>query len=246
MEAGSDRLKDQGSESEAHTRLSPAWLYSNPLVLGMGILTLMAVVLGTIQHQESSSLRRDLAHAKATANKARDDLERTRSAISSCPPNTFASCAQLVMNASRLSDDVMKGRDNNTPGSIMAQKYLIRQLKKFAIGLDSTGEGNNTFRQPFAKGTNVLLPTFMQPNDALPTFDDAIAIRKVADSAISDIDRFDSDGQEKLIQFRNDLKKNRVGRSQELWQSGQDQCGSGNNRLDPNDHVNSLQRLCEK
>jgi hypothetical protein len=64
--------------------------------------------------------------------------------------------ASLLTDVSVLSSDAMQGRDNATVGSTRAQNYLIGQLKTFAIGLDSSRPGDDSFKQPFTAGTNIL------------------------------------------------------------------------------------------
>ena len=44
----------------------------------------------------------------------------------------------------------MEGRDNQTPGSMLAQDHLIDQLRAFAEPMA------DDFRQPFAEGTNIV------------------------------------------------------------------------------------------
>ena len=56
----------------------------------------------------------------------------------------------------QLADDSMQGRNNNTAGSVMAQDFLIAQLKSIAVGLNSSQTGTDAFKQPFSAGTNVL------------------------------------------------------------------------------------------
>src|SRR5262250_1665095 len=59
----------------------------------------------------------------------------------------------------RLSGQVFRGRDNNTPESDRAQRLLIRKLSRLGSGLN-TAAGDDTFRQPFEQsgqiGTNLL------------------------------------------------------------------------------------------
>lgn len=55
-----------------------------------------------------------------------------------------------------LADDALLGRDNDTPGSITAQDYLIAEMEKIgAVGL-SPGSGDATFKQAINLGTNII------------------------------------------------------------------------------------------
>ncbi len=66
------------------------------------------------------------------------------------------SCSRLMIDTTVLASDDMNGRNNNTPGSAFAQSYLIAQLRQFAVGLDSSRPGDESFKQPFDLGTNIL------------------------------------------------------------------------------------------
>ncbi len=67
-----------------------------------------------------------------------------------------ASCSRLVIDETVISSDAMNGRDNATPGSELAQSYLIAQLKQVGVGLDSSRTGDDAFKQPFDAGTNIV------------------------------------------------------------------------------------------
>lgn len=54
-----------------------------------------------------------------------------------------------------LASDATEGRDNATPGSLLAQREVIGHLKTFAIGLNS-GTGDEAFKQTIDSGTNIL------------------------------------------------------------------------------------------
>ena len=56
----------------------------------------------------------------------------------------------------QLADDSLNGRNNNAPGSILAQNFLIDELEQFADGLDSIRTGDAAYKQSFALGTNIL------------------------------------------------------------------------------------------
>ena len=71
-----------------------------------------------------------------------------------------------------LADDALMGRNNNTPGSVTAQNYLIDELQAMgAIGLDSGQTGDAAFKQPYVQsgqtGTNILaiIPGSELPNE---------------------------------------------------------------------------------
>ena len=61
---------------------------------------------------------------------------------------------QAVVEA--LAADEMDGRDNQTPGSVLAQEYLIGQLSEFAEPVTDGASGADAYLQPFAEGANVL------------------------------------------------------------------------------------------
>src|SRR5262249_10821714 len=60
----------------------------------------------------------------------------------------------------RLSGQIFRGRDNNTPESDRAQRLLIRKLSRLGSGLNTAAAGDGAFRQPFEQsgqiGTNLL------------------------------------------------------------------------------------------
>lgn len=71
-----------------------------------------------------------------------------------------------------LADDALQGRNNNTPGSLTAQTYLIGVLQGLgATGLDGGQTGDAAFKQPFVQsgvtGTNILavIPGSELPNE---------------------------------------------------------------------------------
>lgn len=56
-----------------------------------------------------------------------------------------------------LADDALGGRQNDTPGSVAAQEFLIDELQAMgAVGLDAGQSGRDAFKQPFTLGTNIL------------------------------------------------------------------------------------------
>src|SRR5262245_48836926 len=60
----------------------------------------------------------------------------------------------------RLSGQMFRGRDNDTPESDHAQRVLIRKLRRLGTGPNTAGTGDDAFRQPFEQsgqiGTNLL------------------------------------------------------------------------------------------
>jgi hypothetical protein len=60
----------------------------------------------------------------------------------------------------RLAAEDLDGRDNDTPGSAQAQRYLISHLRRIGPGLVPGASGDDAYRQPFdipaARGTNLL------------------------------------------------------------------------------------------
>lgn len=59
-----------------------------------------------------------------------------------------------------LAGKKLAGRDNDTPGSIGAQTYLIRKLRRLGAGLNGGGTDDAAYKQPFTNfgqtGTNLL------------------------------------------------------------------------------------------
>jgi hypothetical protein len=60
----------------------------------------------------------------------------------------------------KLAGKKLAGRDNATPGSLAAQTYLIRKLRRLGRGLAGGGSDDASFKQPFThlgqSGTNLL------------------------------------------------------------------------------------------
>ncbi|MGI9600308.1 MAG: M28 family peptidase [Acidimicrobiales bacterium] len=67
----------------------------------------------------------------------------------------LASSCTLI-HVTVLADDNMGGRDNATPGSILAQDYLIDIVSFYAEGLNSGASGDDAYRQTIPGGTNIL------------------------------------------------------------------------------------------
>jgi hypothetical protein len=81
-------------------------------------------------------------------------------------PDGFRAADLLV-----LADDALMGRNNNTPGSVTAQNYLIAALQEMgAAGLDSGQTGDAAYKQPYVQsgqtGTNILA---IIPGSVLPS-----------------------------------------------------------------------------
>lgn len=70
-----------------------------------------------------------------------------------------------------LSDDALAGRNNNTPGSVIAQDYLIDELQALGIAGLVGGAGDAAYKQPFTQsgsiGTNIIgvIPGSDLPNE---------------------------------------------------------------------------------
>lgn len=75
--------------------------------------------------------------------------------------------SQLKADIETLASDSMQGRDNATPGSTLAQAYLISQLKLFARGANSGASGDDAFKQTIPGGTNIvaIIPGTAPPNE---------------------------------------------------------------------------------
>jgi hypothetical protein len=60
----------------------------------------------------------------------------------------------------KLASKKIAGRDNTTPGSLLAQTYLIRKLRRLSVGLNGGGTEDAHFKQDFTyngqTGTNLL------------------------------------------------------------------------------------------
>jgi hypothetical protein len=68
-----------------------------------------------------------------------------------------AGCTTQMIDEGVLAGDGMQGRNNLTPGSVAAQKYIITRLKHLsAVGLDTTKTGDEAFKQSWAGGTNIV------------------------------------------------------------------------------------------
>ena len=111
--------------------------------------------------------------AELGGTEAKNDAKGLKRKEASAP----AQCAELP-NGFRandvvvLADDALMGRNNNTPGSVTAQNYLIGELQAIgAAGLDSGQSGTDAYKQPYVlsgqTGTNILgiIPGSALPNE---------------------------------------------------------------------------------
>ena len=61
---------------------------------------------------------------------------------------------------SKLASEKLAGRDNTTPGSLAAQTYLIRKLRRLGQGANGGGRSDAAYKQPFTHlgqtGTNLV------------------------------------------------------------------------------------------
>ncbi|MEP6623082.1 MAG: M28 family peptidase [Acidimicrobiia bacterium] len=66
-------------------------------------------------------------------------------------------CTPLRMHVTVLASDAFGGRNNATQSSIDSQNYIISRLKDYgATGLNTGASGDDSFRQSFTAGTNVI------------------------------------------------------------------------------------------
>ncbi len=75
--------------------------------------------------------------------------------------------SELRADVSAIASDATDGRNNGTAGSLLAQNYLIGQLKRFAHGLNVSQPGDGAFKQTMPGGTNLLavIPGSEFPNE---------------------------------------------------------------------------------
>ncbi len=76
--------------------------------------------------------------------------------VSGARPRHRREAIRLEADVRALASDAFQGRDNGTPGSVLAQNYLIKQLKGYSVGLDASRSGDNAFKQTFTGGMNIL------------------------------------------------------------------------------------------
>jgi hypothetical protein len=66
----------------------------------------------------------------------------------------------VIRTVRALASDALRGRDNDTPESLTAQRYLIGSLKERGPGLNRAAGGDEAYKQPFdesgQRGTNLL------------------------------------------------------------------------------------------
>ena len=82
-----------------------------------------------------------------------DLLAAVRSVLDGCKPAFDGFDRRDV---ERLSADELDGRDNDTPGSLLAQNYILDEIRDFTVGLDTSRSGDDSYRQVFEGGTNIL------------------------------------------------------------------------------------------
>lgn len=81
---------------------------------------------------------------------------------------TATACTPLRIHVHVLASDAYQGRNNDTVGSGYSQNYIITQLKNYgATGLETSKTGDDTFKQTFDLGTNIvgLIPGSELPNE---------------------------------------------------------------------------------
>jgi hypothetical protein len=62
----------------------------------------------------------------------------------------------VKLDVDTLAGDRTAGRANGTPGSLVAQDYLVRNLAQWGVGANGGGTAPAAFRQAFAGGTNII------------------------------------------------------------------------------------------
>jgi len=63
-------------------------------------------------------------------------------------------CSEAIVY--RLAADDLEGREDQTGGSALARRFLIRQLKPFSKGLNRSARGEDAYLQIFPGGANVV------------------------------------------------------------------------------------------
>jgi hypothetical protein len=107
------------------------------------ILLALAVLAACSSDGEESSTSTTLDSDESTTTTAEPSTT-----VEEEEPEAGAGGYESIVEA--LAADEMEGRDNQTPGSELAQDFLIAQLEEFS---DPAVDG---FRQPFAEGTNII------------------------------------------------------------------------------------------
>ena len=141
--------------------LTPPFVATEGIVLGMpagttASLRYCAEFGGEEKKNDATALKRKDAPAPAI-----------------CPELPGPPQSNLDINdIAALTDDALAGRNNDTPGSVLAQDIIIGELVDMgAIGLDSMQTGPAAFKQPFTQsaknGTNILavIPGSELPNE---------------------------------------------------------------------------------
>jgi hypothetical protein len=83
-------------------------------------------------------------------------LALVASACIPIPGGTGVADRALVDDVRTLSSDAFRGRDNDDTGGVLARGYLVEQLKKMSVGLDSSRSGDDAYLQEIPGGVNVL------------------------------------------------------------------------------------------
>jgi len=81
----------------------------------------------------------------------------TQAQIDAAAPRAHNGLRSVVR---KLAGKGLAGRDNDTPGSLGAQAYLIRKLRRLGVGLNGGGTADAAYKQAFVNagqtGTNLL------------------------------------------------------------------------------------------
>jgi hypothetical protein len=60
----------------------------------------------------------------------------------------------------QLASDRVEGRNNDSPGSLLAQQYILTWLRRYTVGINTAASGDDAYKQPFVqdgkRGTNLL------------------------------------------------------------------------------------------
>jgi hypothetical protein len=92
----------------------------------------------------------------AASGAAASSAEQSARALATNATHGHGHRSGLETDVQALAGDATQGRDNNTPGSLLAQRYLISQLKTFAVGLNTSRSGDDAYKQPIVDGTNII------------------------------------------------------------------------------------------
>ncbi|MSY18510.1 MAG: M20/M25/M40 family metallo-hydrolase [Actinobacteria bacterium] len=126
--------------------------------LTSGIAVAFVLAAGCSSSDESSANTTPLSSSTSmvTATSA-EPAETTAPATTAAPSIADTpAIAALRRDVEMLASDEMKGRNNSTAESVLAQDYLIAQLKGFAGPLVAGATGDDAYRQKFPSGANLL------------------------------------------------------------------------------------------